>query len=113
MIKSLKKGLITDFTIATTLKGFADNSVILVTPAGIITGKPCIEPNAPESDAGLSLIAQIADGSVNEKEPTSPNDGFVLLQDVELQSNGQKYNFVALAVFYDQIIGVSLGKLNG
>ena len=110
---------------ATTVDMFKENSVILLTAAGMISGK-LIEKSDLESfdqtdKSALSTftVATIAQKSKEEFDKQSDselnvtgNDGYIILKDVHVTNvSGQKMFFSALTVFFDQIIGVTLGSV--
>lgn len=124
-IASLKKSVILGMANATTVDMFKENSVILLTAAGMISGK-LIEKSDLESfdqtdKSALSTftVATIAQKSKEEFDKQSDselnvtgNDGYIILKDVHVTNvSGQKMFFSALTVFFDQIIGVTLGSV--
>ncbi len=124
-IASLKKSVILGMANATTVDMFKENSVILWTAAGMISGK-LIEKSDLESfdqtdKSALSTftVATIAQKSKEEFDKQSDselnvtgNDGYIILKDVHVTNvSGQTMFFSALTVFFDQIIGVTLGSV--
>ena len=124
-IASLKKSVILGMANATTVDMFKENSVILLTAAGMISGK-LIEKSDLESfdqtdKSALSTftVATIAQKSKEEFDKQSDselnvtgNDGYIILKDVHVTNvSGQTMFFSALTVFFDQIIGVTLGSV--
>ena len=110
---------------ATTVDMFKENSVILLTAAGMISGK-LIEKSDLESfdqtdKSALSTftVSTITQKSKEEFDKQSDselnvtgNDGYIILKDVHVTNvSGQTMFFSALTVFFDQIIGVTLGSV--
>lgn len=124
-IASLKKFVILGMANATTVDMFKENSVILLTAAGMISGK-LIEKSDLESfdqtdKSALSTftVSTITQKSKEEFDKQSDselnvtgNDGYIILKDVHVTNvSGQTMFFSALTVFFDQIIGVTLGSV--
>ena len=111
-LPSLKKRLIFSLAFAPTVDELKDQEVFLVTASGMIQGVPV---NTEE----LGLLAQLADTIAKEHvkdcalEPDAylpGNDGYIVLRDARVKEGTNTYNFAELIVFFDQIIGISLGK---
>ena len=124
-IASHKKSVIQGMANATTVDMFKENSVILLTAAGMISGK-LIEKSDLESfdqtdKSALSTftVSTITQKSKEEFDKQSDselnvtgNDGYIILKDVHVTNvSGQTMFFSALTVFFDQIIGVTLGSV--
>lgn len=124
-IASLKKSVILGMANATTVDMFKENSVILLTAAGMISGK-LIEKSDLESfdqtdKSALSTftVSTITQKSKEEFDKQSDselnvtgNDGYIVLKDVHVTNlSGQTMSLGALTVFFDQIIGVTLGNV--
>lgn len=124
-IASLKKSVILGMANATTVDMFKENSVILLTAAGMISGK-LIEKSDLESfdqtdKSALSTftVSTITQKSKEEFDKQSDselnvtgNDGYIILKDLHVTNvSGQTMFFSALTVFFDQIIGVTLGSV--
>lgn len=92
------------------LKG---NKVILATPMGLIFGTLCEENVTDNPDAGQNILATLCEKVVEDYEldKISGNDGFMLLTDASIKATGTTINVGSIIVFYDQIIGVSLGNI--
>ena len=111
-VPALKKHLLQFFALATTTDELKGNYVQLITAAGRISGKM-----APEDDK--SLLAVFSEASLKnyyeeydlEDEPTSGLDGYIVLNDVTICScSGSTTSMPQMIVFYDQIIGITLGE---
>lgn len=113
-MKSLKKSVISNLWAMTISEGIDQNEVILLTASGIISGK--VLSISDQEDALAQLVKPIADGyfveTATSSEDLSATDGFILLKDVTLVQNSIKTTFPNLVVFFDQIIGITLGKIN-
>lgn len=116
MASTLKKEIIKTFAFGTDIDLFPGNSIILVTAAGLICGTlPEEEPTGDKlSDAHIhiAMITAAKEKHKSENDELSGNDGFLTLEDVTIRSGNKVIaTFGGLTVFYDQIIGVALGKL--
>ena len=124
-IASLKKSVILGMANATTVDMFKENSVILLTAAGMISGK-LIEKSDLESfdQTDKSALSTFTVSTITQKIKeefdkqsdselnVTGNDGYIILKDVHVTNvSGQTMFFSALTVFFDQIIGVTLGSV--
>ena len=112
MSKSLKKSIIQTFLSAPQMDGLERNDVILTTSIGLIYGKPLVEENMTDAETTYKVLLDITkEDFVGAK--ISENDGdFVLTEATIKPPAGGKINLGHIVVFYDQIIGVSLGTLS-
>lgn len=116
--ESLKKEIILKLSIATELEELKTNSIILITSIGIITGN-INDSDKDESDVSSFLLGKLVSNSIvsyKEKHnlgdsPLKGNDGVIVLKDAIITNNGLDAHFKELAVFYDQIIGITIGEL--
>jgi len=110
-IPSLKKNIIAAVA-SLSDNGDPDMNLILVTSNGVISGTPCPE----ESDSEFTGFVQGVAGQYKEKyapeAPLDGHDGCIILKDVTVQSGLQTTEVGRLVVFFDQIVGVTLGKLD-
>lgn len=115
---SLKKTLISSYCAMPTTEALANNSIIVVTPCGIITGNPLLDN---ESDNTIKLMEDLnirfaknyrEDFNIPINMPLSGNDGFFTLKDASLISGSVTTSLGFINIFYDQVIGISLGNLN-
>ena len=120
---SMKKNVIMTFSdVSTDIK----SSLILMTPMVMICGK-VYEAKIPTEEElnkihgratveeGASVIAAIlASARLNYGEiPVVGNDGYLALTDVTVKvPRGDTFNMGNLVVFYDQIIGITLGEFD-
>ena len=114
---SLKKHMIKSLSAITMQSkyGLNNNNVNLLTPSGIITGKLIRNEDNDPTNIFRELVGTISSSFLNEYsdgETISENDGFIMLSNsVLITSNSTCYNLGDLIVFYDQIIGVTIGTL--
>lgn len=121
--QSLKKSVVLAFSeVSTQIK----NSLILMTPMGLICGKVSDAEIPTEEELnkihdratveeGASVIAAIlASARLNYGEiPVVGNDGYLALTDVTVKvPRGDTFNMGNLVVFYDQIIGITFGEFD-
>lgn len=52
------------------------------------------------------------DRNIPEGTMLDGNDGYIALKNVTINNGKNPFNIPFLCVFYDQIIGVSIGKIN-
>lgn len=118
---SMKKNVITTFA---DVSAQVENNLILMTPMGIICGKisEAEVPTAEELneirgyatiEEGAAITATILSAARNNygETPVVGNDGYLALTDVTVKSPiGQTFKIGNLVVFYDQIIGITLGS---
>ncbi|MGI6726627.1 MAG: hypothetical protein ACOX62_10680 [Christensenellales bacterium] len=109
---TMKKRLICDLSMITKIEKLKDNELILLTPAGVVTGYPADTDN-------LGIVAQLAQTvSYKHREKLEMpddmvlpgNDGYIALRNVQLRTGGTTYEFEELLVFFDQIIGITFKK---
>ena len=112
---SLKKEIINSLSISPTVEGMSENKVTLVTAAGLITGIPAVPPF---SDKGVEFMDGLlknltnsyrTENSITANTRLDGNDGFVALTEVTLTSGNSVTSMNYLAVFFDQIIAVTIG----
>ena len=121
--QSLKKSVILAFSeVSTQIK----NSLILMTPMGLICGKVSDAEIQTEEELnkihgratieeGASIIATLL-SSVRRNYGDAPvigNDGYLALTDVTVKGpHGAVFNVGNMVVFYDQIIGITFGEFD-
>ena len=115
-MQSLKKELITRFCALSTVEGLESNRVVLLTPAGMIIGDLITENEETETNSLLSNFSyDIAHGYREENNlpdnPLDGSDGFLCLKNVSIKSGTATFNIPYMNVFFDQIVGVSLGNI--
>lgn len=121
---SLKKSLIIAMSCIPKVEGLEENNLILTTSAGIISGKVPSEQEIDDENSLCGILYEICDNTKEEylknisstdSEPVIVgNDGYIILKDVKIRSTSSDtithMNF--MVVFYDQIIGVTIGNIN-
>lgn len=117
-METLKKYLAFSYYSLPLIDSLKDHKLVLVTPAGVIMGSPIAKNESDDSISGLATVATdfVSDYrtkySLDPEKPLDGNDGFLILKDVTLQSGTSTHHFDILNVFYDQIIAISIGKIN-
>lgn len=115
---SLKKSLISSYYVMPSTEALAGNSIIVVTPCGIITGKPLSDN---ESDSNIDFMQKVnssitenyrTDSGISNDQAIPGSDGFFMLKDAKIISGSVTTNIGFINVFYDQVIGISLGNLD-
>lgn len=99
-------------------EAFKDNELILATPLGLICGKPinfAKEEDTNKNDFAFAallkeLSSDFLDDLKKDNRELDPNDGYILLYDVTIRNGTDTSKIPLLTVFYDQIIGVTLGN---
>lgn len=112
-MRTLKKQIILGLATATDLEVMKNNKLFLVTPIGVISGYPYDGNNARKDVTGAAVLSTLTEKLVEDfdLENIEGNDGFLTLTDVTVQMAGNfTYSLPHLVVFYDQIIGVTLGN---
>ena len=114
MGNSLKKSMIMGFSLLPTIDALKGNKLVLLTPAGVVTG--ILEEEDAEdmkTASGLikSTVSTVEDNYFKESTVEN-NDGFMLLRQVTLMIGNNTFNFESFVVFFDQIIGVSIAAVN-
>lgn len=121
---SLKKSLIIAMSCISKVEGLEENNLILTTSAGIISGKVPSEQEIDDENSLCGVLYEICDNTKEEylknisstdSEPVIVgNDGYIILKDVKIRSTSSDtithMNF--MVVFFDQIIGVTIGNIN-
>lgn len=115
-MESLKKHLITHLASITQVEGMENNEIILVTATGTITGSLAkVADDASDSVEILIKTTQhlISSYRENNNIPSDStldgNDGCILLKNARVQTDHGTLTYAFLCVFFDQIIGISVG----
>lgn len=118
MNTTLKKAVIRSLAGATGVEGLEDNKVVLATSMGLICGRPASEvllgeeSATSQEDVIYAALLKSAKTSFGSGDVVG-NDGYLLLTDVTIKSpSGANFNVGNMVVFYDQIIGVSIGNIS-
>lgn len=112
---SLKKLICKAMAVSTTIEGLDKNDVIFLTPIGMVMGKP-----VSKDEVKKNVIFRVANDievdyrdTNNLKGTALPNnDGYICLENVTVRNLNSTYGLNSLILFYDQIIGVSLGSFD-
>lgn len=121
---SLKKDVIFNISNLSRLEELKSNQIILITALGIIKGELSeyeylADDKKPDLDNSNFLDFVVDDTVKNYRkevglpnnEPLDGNDGVIVLKNVQIISGGNVgLNIGRLAVFFDQIIGISFGN---
>jgi len=120
-IPSFKKNIIHQYSLLSSADGMEKNYIILATATGIIKGR-IIPPNeAPITDTSTveELLLNVAeecaknyrsDNQIPDNQMLPGSDGGISLKDVSIKLSYGTFSAPFLFVFYDQIIGVSVGN---
>lgn len=116
MSKSLKSNLIKSFAAVTLIDKYDldHNDLILLTSLGTIYGRifKCDESNT-EKTVFNEILNFSEKEYLDENKDLQENDEYIALEDVLLITpRGDRINFSQLNVFYDQVIGVTVGTFN-
>lgn len=118
---SLKKDIIYGLANSTEIDQLKENYVVLLTASGIIKGK-ISKLGYPEDASPKNLLNTLVHSiseeyrehySIPEDTLLPGNDGGIALEDVTILLNsGSNYVLPHLVVFFDQIIGVTIGNID-
>lgn len=117
---SFKKELINSFRILPEIEGLENNKFIVYTAAGTFIGTPVNTEKENDSNSTnliRSFTKNIAedyrkDNNIPDDQPLDGNDGCFLLSDVTLITGNSRSNIPILAIFFDQVIGISIGNID-
>ena len=117
---SFKKELIHTFQALPKVEGLERNKLIVITATGMFIGNPIFKDNEEDTEAikiMFSFINGVAEDyrkehNIPADQPLDGNDGCIALSDVSLITGGSRYNIPTVAIFFDQIIGISWGDIN-
>ncbi len=114
---SLKKDIIIKLSMIPLLQGMENNNIIVMTSAGTYTGKIISnEDDTPEIALPfVNMLSELADqyrqdNHIDENTLLDGNDGYLILKDVQLRTNGPIINMPFVVLFFDQIVGISIGN---
>ena len=125
-IPSFKKSTIQTLAASLDLEELKKNRLIVLTPYGIITGIPVLDWDKEPSDehgidlsyAVLPALLRRAWEAYDEEysdagAPLDGTDGCLLLKDViiSMPQSKNQLTFKSLFVYYDQIIGATIGNI--
>ena len=113
---SLKKSLIINLSDSTLVEGLEQNKLVLVTAFGNIVGKPLNDKDLEHTDDNknfLPIMVELFSKEYLKDKTADGNDGYIILKDVKITSpSNTTTNLPFLVVFYDQIIGVTIGNIS-
>lgn len=110
MSQSSKKMLIEAFANVIEEAREKGDHLLLLTPAGIITGIPYIPTDGISEKDGFQTVYHEITGMVSNGTATD-TPGYILLSDAQLLKDRTPVNIGNIFLFYDQIIGVSIGTI--
>lgn len=112
---SLKKELIARYSSLTDIDELKDNRILIVTSFGILSGK--LAPSESDDlsikiflEANKAIVKKYREDHSLINQPIPGNDGFIPLIDVDLLNSVPSVHFNFLNVFFDQIIGITIGN---
>lgn len=116
-MESMKKDLIRKIAHYTVNEdNIRNDNIILMTASGIVKGIPVkyMDEMDDSNEKFFAKIVQDTTDMYNEKRnseenPISENDGYIMLRDVIMDNGAGTYNIPIAVIFYDQILGISLG----
>lgn len=107
---SLKKFIVSGLSEITKVEGMDKNQLIVFTSNSTIFGK--LPTNGEISENFLSkFVADMANNyfEQNGVSEIPGDDGFLILEDATVLSNGRTIFSPSVVVFYDQIAGITIG----
>jgi len=116
---SLKKELIMDFSLLPNFQVLEKNRIYLATAMGLISGRVPSEEETEDKTNPIMAFAQIchnttntyrAELSLSETDKLPGDEGYIFLVDVEIKSQNLTYKMPFMTIFFDQIIGISIGN---
>ena len=113
---TLKKEIIVAALAATNSDILGDNKIIVSTAAGIFIGDLISEECTPVDSNSVSshaLVKVFNDISCEYKEKHSldNSDGYFCLENVQLLNGSNRTSFPFVVLFFDQVIGISIGNI--
>lgn len=112
---TLKKYLSVALASSTKVEGMTKNQLIVITGAGTIIGRLASEDDT-EAQKLLPNLANLLTEDykkefLDSSEDLPDNDGFLVLVDAQLLTSANNtVNFPSIIVFFDQIIGITVGS---
>lgn len=112
---TLKKYLSIALAKSVDIDELAKNRLVILTAAGTIIGKLASDNDDKDQKLVTELVGNIASNYAKEfnvdiSKDLQDNDGYMTLVDARLlSSNGLVRDFKTLTVFFDQIIGITIG----
>ena len=94
---------------------FTQNSLLIATATGIITGTPIMDEifkTNPELDENIDYMVTKAIDEVAKKLNDGVSDAILIKDATLISGNGVKYSLKYLYVFISEIIGISIGNMS-
>ena len=116
-IPSLKKHMIKEFLGIPLYDELSDYRLILITSAGVIIGDPVIENDPDDVANNLSKHIKLFtddyydQNNIDKNVSLDNDDGFLCLKNVELKSSTNTFHIPFITIFYNDIIGITIGKM--
>ena len=91
---------------------FTQNSLLIATATGIITGTPIMDEifkTNPELDENIDYMVTKSIDEVAKKLNDGVSDAILIKDATLISGNGVKYSLKYLYVFISEIIGISIG----
>lgn len=113
-METLKKKIICGLAEIANTDAVKQNEIIITTALGLISGKIYTGEDAKAEPAGEWSIGKFVPQTVGNYNPANidGNDGFLVLKDVAIRTGANiTFKVPNLIVFYDQIIGVTIGSI--
>lgn len=113
-IPSCKKAIIRSLACVSLTESGRDEDVILLTAAGLLSGHVPKEGSDPMDYAELlhKLSEQYKKDQAIDPDARLPgDDGYFVLSDARLINGANTLSLGNFVVFYDQIIGITYGKI--
>ena len=113
---SFKKGTISSYCAIPSMESLENNSISVVTAAGIILGTPIQNEESDENIQVFNTINDTLEKKYRDKydlqdKQLPGSDGFFTLKNVKLITPGDTIKFNVLNIFYDQVIAITLGNI--
>ncbi|MCI9388341.1 MAG: hypothetical protein HFH54_01485 [Lachnospiraceae bacterium] len=94
---------------------FTQNSLLIATATGIITGTPIMDEifkTNPELDENIDYMVTKSIDEVAKKLNDGVSDAILIKDATLISGNGVKYSLKYLYVFISEIIGISIGNMS-
>ena len=117
---SLKKELTINMADLLTAEAMEKNKIAIITSIGLITGRYPTEKELEDKDNSNSALTKFCTNigneykktlSLSETDKLPGDEGYLYLVDVVIKAPNQSYRLPFMIVFFDQIIGISMGSM--
>ncbi len=115
---SFKKAIINGYCVAPSIESFLGNPIVVVTPAGIINGDFVEKNDSNKQIESLNnfndtiIKKYIKDLGLPEDKLAPGNDGFFSLKNAVIINENSRTEIGFINIFYDQVIAITLGRIN-